>query len=102
VFEQQQAALTVHSQGSYSSLVMEEAHPIWKNQVVIAAVIVLFFPLGLFLMWRYAPWRTVLKWLWTILVILIFITVFLRPPSDEPDTFSGYEIPVDAPSSAFL
>jgi glucan phosphoethanolaminetransferase (alkaline phosphatase superfamily) len=81
---------------------MEEAQPIWKSQVVIAVLIVLFFPLGLFLMWRYAPWRSVFKWLWTILVLLIFVTVFVRPPSDEPDNSSGYVTPVDALPTAFL
>jgi len=68
---------------------------------MIAVLIILFFPLGWFLMWRYAPWRNALKWLWTVLVLLIFIVVFFRPASEEPDLSSSVApTPVDASLTA--
>jgi len=39
--------------------------PWWQSQIVIIAALILFFPLGLGLMWLYAPWRLGFKWGWT-------------------------------------
>jgi hypothetical protein len=72
----------------------------WRNQALIAVLIIVVFPLGLFLMWRFAPWRLEFKWLWTVLVLLFwFVLVFVRPPSDAPSleessTLQRQEVPL--------
>ena len=78
-----------------------EDQPVWQRQIVIAGLIILVFPLGLFLMWRYAPWRNAFKWLWTIIVLVVFVLAFVRLPSEEPGS-SGATISVDSPPTAFL
>ena len=50
--------------------------PWWQRESAIAWAILLFFPLGLYLMWRYAGWRARFKWTWTALgafVVLIIV-----------------------------
>jgi len=50
----------------------------FKQEGVIAWSILLVFPLGLFLMWKYARWRNRFKWLWTVLIPLFwFMFVFV-------------------------
>lgn len=44
--------------------------PIWKTDVFIVLALVIFWPVGLFLMWRYAPWRKWVKGLLTSFFIL--------------------------------
>lgn len=39
--------------------------PWWQHEAAIAWALILFFPLGIFMMWRYAPWRNRFKWVWT-------------------------------------
>ena len=42
-----------------------QKQPWWQQEVSIAWALILFFPLGLWLMWKYAPWRNRFKWIWT-------------------------------------
>ena len=37
----------------------------WQREPAIAWALILFFPVGLWLMWRYASWRRPVKWGWT-------------------------------------
>jgi hypothetical protein len=39
--------------------------PWWQHEAAIAWALILFFPLGLWLMWKHAPWRPAVKWGWT-------------------------------------
>lgn len=39
--------------------------PWWQREPTFAWALILFFPLGLWLMWNYAPWRIPIKWAWT-------------------------------------
>ena len=50
----------------------------WQREPAIAWGLVLFFPIGLLLMWKYAPWRTSVKLGWTAafaaLVVVVAVT----------------------------
>lgn len=46
----------------------------YKNSIVIIALLVLFFPVGLFLMWKYANWNKVVKWVITGVFVLLVIS----------------------------
>jgi len=58
--------------------------PWWQHEVTIAWALILFFPLGLLLMWIYAPWRKGFKWLWTA-VFVIISTIVIATPSGKGD-----------------
>lgn len=45
------------------------ANRVHEQPLVIAAALVLFFPLGLFLVWRHPAWPRDLKWGWTALCL---------------------------------
>jgi hypothetical protein len=47
----------------------------YKRNDVIILFLILFYPLGLFLMWRYSKWSSLIKWLITIAFILL---IFMR------------------------
>jgi len=51
--------------------------PWWQQEVSIAWALILFFPVGLWLMWRYAPWRRQFKWIWTIATPIAILFVAL-------------------------
>lgn len=46
----------------------------YKNPIVIIALLVLFFPVGLFLMWKYANWNKAVKWVITGVFALLVIS----------------------------
>lgn len=52
----------------------QPTHPWYTHTWVAAVALVLFFPLGLFLMWRFTRWQTWLKT--SITVILSLLTIF--------------------------
>ena len=39
--------------------------PWWQQEVTIAWAMMLVFPIGILMMWLYAPWRKRFKWVWT-------------------------------------
>lgn len=45
----------------------------YQNNIVIIAFLILFFPVGLFLMWKYANWSKTVKWVVTGILVLIII-----------------------------
>lgn len=45
----------------------------YKNTIVIIALIILFFPIGLYLMWKYAGWNKKVKWIITSLFVFIIL-----------------------------
>jgi len=47
----------------------------WQHEAAIAWALILFFPLGIFMMWRYAPWRNRFKWLWTTLAAIVVLII---------------------------
>jgi hypothetical protein len=47
--------------------------PWWVSRVVVVATLLLAFPVGVWLMWRHAPWPRVEKWAWSIGSILVLI-----------------------------
>jgi len=51
--------------------------PIWQTDVFIVLLIVLFWPVGLILMWKYASWRKLIKTLLTIFFSLSVILPFI-------------------------
>lgn len=46
----------------------------YKNPIAIIALLVLFFPVGLFLMWKYANWNKAVKWVITGVFALLVIS----------------------------
>ena len=58
--------------------------PIWGRGWFIFAMLILFFPLGLFLMWKYKKFHTVIRILITGLVILIAV---IKIYSEKEDVF---------------
>lgn len=51
--------------------------PIWKNPAFIVLALVIFWPAGLFLMWKYAPWRKWVKGLLTFFFLLAALPILL-------------------------
>ncbi len=68
---------------------------IWTNNWIIILFLLLFFPLGLFLMWKYAKWNKVLKiiitiffvlilwFIWTIVRLVVTYTMVYKPRYDK-------------------
>src|SRR5699024_12392126 len=55
---------------------MGEAESIekWYEQTwVIVLFLIFFFPVGLFLMWRYAKWTTIVKTIVTVVIAVLFL-----------------------------
>ncbi|MFZ5366508.1 MAG: hypothetical protein ACOZBZ_04480 [Patescibacteria group bacterium] len=64
----------------------QDTKPVWQSDAFIILTLLLFWPVGLFLMWKYGPWRKLVKWLltvfftlawWPVILIFLFI-VFLK------------------------
>lgn len=51
--------------------------PIWKTDVFIVLAIVVFWPIGLILMWKYASWRKLIKGLVSFFLLLGIIPLIL-------------------------
>lgn len=59
----------------------------WKSQPAVIAGMILFFPIGLILMWLYAPWRTRTKWIWSaVFAVLLSLFVIGGIVGDEEST----------------
>lgn len=59
--------------------------PIYQQTWLIAILIILFFPVGLFLMWRYAAWSKTAKIAVSSIWALLALGVVLTPKEEEPD-----------------
>jgi hypothetical protein len=71
----------------------------YKKEPYIVVLLILFFPIGLYLMWRYAHWSRQAKWIVTggIALLLLLASVFGR----EPETASVTTQPTSsAPATA--
>lgn len=55
----------------------EKQKPIWKTDAFVVLALVIFWPLGLFLMWKYTPWRKWIKGLLTALFLIGAIPLLL-------------------------
>ena len=56
----------------------------WQREATIAWAILFFFPVGLFLMWRYAPWRNRFKWTWSFVVPVVALIAVSGAIAEEP------------------
>ncbi len=60
---------------------MADSKKRWYQQSwVCVACLILFFPIGLFLMWRYQPWKNASKFSISLLAVLVVIVSFMLPP----------------------
>lgn len=62
---------------------------IWQRPAIIAATIVFFFPVALFLIWRHPSWTQSRKWAWTgaMAIVVACLAVFSKlnpPPPPQP------------------
>ena len=51
---------------------MKNNESFWKTDAFIILALVIFWPIGIFLMWKYAPWR---KWVKGLLTVFFLIGV---------------------------
>lgn len=56
---------------------MSPQKPIWETDAFVVLALVIFWPVGLFLMWKYAPWRKWIKGLLTFFFILGALPILL-------------------------
>lgn len=56
----------------------------YQNNLVIIGLLILFFPAGLFLMWKYAGWNRVVKWVITAFFALVVLGSALNPGKTTP------------------
>jgi hypothetical protein len=73
----------------------------YKRNVGIIALLILFFPVGLYLMWKYARWSQAAKWSVTGVIIVCGIasqinrvstsssTIAVQPPTSARDTLTA-------------
>ena len=47
--------------------------PWWQHEAIIIAALLVYFPIGLVLMWLWAPWRKRFKWAWTGVAVLLTV-----------------------------
>lgn len=52
----------------------------YQKPAAIVILLILFFPAGLFLMWKYAKWDKKVKWTLTVVSILLFFSVMGTAP----------------------
>ena len=52
---------------------MDKSKKWYQKTLGIVGLLILFFPLGLFLMWKYAEWDKKIKWIITGIFILLLI-----------------------------
>lgn len=75
--------------------------PWWQQEGAIAWALILFFPLGIFMMWRYAPWRNRFKWLWSAAaaIVILFIVAGAVGGRETKDSSNRAEMPDLAPTT---
>jgi competence protein ComEC len=64
----------------------EPKPPWWQHEAAIALALILFFPLGIYLMWKHAPWRNRFKWVWSVLAPLVALVVLAGVFGEEQPT----------------
>jgi hypothetical protein len=69
---------------------METSKKWYQSSICIVALLIFFFPVGLFLMWKYAEWKKVVK----VIITLIFIVFLMSSasstnPKNTQSTRSG-------------
>jgi hypothetical protein len=79
--------------------------PWWQHEAAIAWAIILVFPLGILLMWLYAPWRKRFKWTWTGIAAFSALLVVVGAASgggsnkgDEAHTAQGVTAEAGTPT----
>lgn len=56
---------------------------LYKSNWFIILMLILFFPLGLVLMWAFADWRKLIKWIVTATIVLLgIISITIETPQD--------------------
>lgn len=60
----------------------------YKNGWLAALMIFIFFPIGLFLMWKYTNWNSKVKWGITGFIAILILAIALTPPAPETKTAS--------------
>lgn len=61
----------------------------WESQPAIIAFMIGVFPVGLFLMWRFAPWKARTKWIWSGLFASLVALIVLGSIFGEEEQDSG-------------
>jgi hypothetical protein len=64
----------------------KEKNKKWYQKTwIVILFLFLFFPLGLFLMWKYTKWSKKVKWVLTVIFIFLFISI-INTPEDRSET----------------
>lgn len=75
--QQSQTSPPFQSPIEISNYPPEKQKPIWKTDAFVVLAFVIFWPVGLFLMWKYAAWRKWIKGLLTFIFLLGAIPLLL-------------------------
>lgn len=63
---------------------MAPKQPWYKRSIGVIAMLIVFFPAGLFLMWKYTSWNKVVKWSITgVLAFLLLVNMIASGPSSN-------------------
>ncbi len=65
----------------------------WQRDSAIAWALILFPPVGLYLMWKHAAWRSRFKWLWTAAVPLVWLVIVASAFGEKPEDDSRIQAP---------
>ena len=81
---------------------MENTQKWYQKPLGIIVLLFLFFPVGLFLMWKYSNWSNQAKWIITgIVAVVVVISLFIpQNPPTEQETVSKVEPKKEATISA--
>lgn len=60
----------------------------YTESIWIIVLLVLFFPVGLFLMWKYSTWNKAVKWIITVIIAIFVLTSLVSSNSTTPSTYS--------------
>jgi hypothetical protein len=71
-----------------------EKRPWWQHEAAIAWAMILLFPLGVLLMWLYAPWRNRFKWMWTGITAFLALMILVGAMSGSSGNDTGKELSV--------
>ncbi len=76
-------------EGAIVRPVVAARQPWYEQQGIVVLFLIFFFPLGLFLMWRYAKWHIAVKIVISSLFALALIGRVLSPPLQKDATGNG-------------